>query len=206
MFQGKPIIGLVGGIGSGKSFVASLFAELGCAVISADELVTRAYDDPVVQDTIAGWWGDSVVHADGSVDRAAIADRVFRSEADRLRLEGLLHPIVNAQRERAMNALAGDPAVRAYVWDIPLLVETGQDRLCDTVVFIDAPMQIRQQRVAAARGWESGEIERREKMQAPLDKKRAISQYSLINAADAGSTRKQVVDIFSRILTTCRPG
>src|ERR1700722_14430764 len=133
MYDGKPIIGLLGGIGSGKSFVASILGELGCAVISADELVAGAYDDPVVRQTIKGWGGQALVRPDGTIDRNAIADLVFSNSAQRRRLESLLHPIVAIQRDRCMAALSHDDAIRAYVWDTPLLVESGMDKSCDAL-------------------------------------------------------------------------
>src|SRR5688572_9492270 len=98
MYCGKPIIGLVGGIGSGKSFVARLFGELGCLVVDSDAQVTQAYRDPKVGETIRGWWGDQVLHPDGTVNRSAIAGRVFADPEQKRRLEGLLHPMVHAAR------------------------------------------------------------------------------------------------------------
>jgi dephospho-CoA kinase len=207
MFDGKPVIGLLGGIGSGKTFVADLFARLGCAVISADDLVRRAYDDPDVRQTLVSWWGPRILQPDGSVDRHAIANRIFADSADpqdRRRLESLLHPMVLRQRQHLMQQLAGNAAVRAFVWDTPLLVETGQDRQCDALVFVEAPLELRQGRVAARRGWGPQELQRREKMQLPLDNKRSISQYTVVNAADAGFAREQVEDVLSRILAAVR--
>src|SRR5437667_3284274 len=116
MFAGKPVIGIVGGIGSGKSFVARLFGELGCLVISSDEQVSAAYRDPAVLATLRDWWGDDVVAADGTINRRAIAERVFKDPAQLRRLERLIHPMVHAARERAMSAAASDPNVKAFVW------------------------------------------------------------------------------------------
>src|SRR6476646_11786299 len=98
MFNGKPIIGIVGGIGSGKTFVARLFGELGCMVIEADALVREAYDDPRVRRTLSEWWGGEVFTPTGSIDRPAVARRIFENELERRRLEGLLHPWVDARR------------------------------------------------------------------------------------------------------------
>src|SRR5215213_5620798 len=99
MYAGKPIIGPVGDNGSGKSFVARIFAELGCLVVDSDAQVSQAYRDPGVIEAIRGWWGDQVLHPDGSVNRSAIAARVFADPAEKKRLENLLHPIVHAARE-----------------------------------------------------------------------------------------------------------
>src|SRR5687768_9172845 len=106
MCAGKPVIGIVGGIGSGKSHVARLFGELGCLVIDSDAQVREAYRDPAVLGTIREWWGDAVFRPDGSLDRSAVAARVFADPSERRRLEGLVHPLVHAARERRMQEAA----------------------------------------------------------------------------------------------------
>ena len=202
MFRGKPIIGIVGGIGSGKTFIADLFGKLGCMVIHADALVRAAYDDPAVREILRAWWGAEVFRADGAIDRAAIARKVFQQPRERLRLEGLLHPRVDAERKRMM--VEAGPETVAFVWDTPLLVEAGLNAQCDALVYIDAPETERVARVMSQRQWDAGELSRREKLQMPLDKKREISDYVLVNtaeaAADADFARCQVQKILSRIV------
>jgi dephospho-CoA kinase len=204
--QRKPIIGLAGGIGSGKSFVGQVFGALGCLVISSDEQAKQAYNDPVVQERIRQWWGESVFTQANLVDRSAIARRIFENPGERDRLERLLHPWINAAREHLMKVQENDPQVLAFVWDTPLLFETGLNRQCDAVVFVDAPLELRLKRVTGSRRWAAEELGRREKLQWPLDKKKKISHYVIVNTADAdaGSTgvRDQVREILSQILTT----
>ena len=200
MFAGRPIIGITGGIGSGKSFVARLFGELGCGVIDSDSQVHAAYQDFGVRQTLRQWWGDPVFNSDGTIRRAAIAQRVFGSEVERKRLEGLIHPWVAAARDRQMEEMSQNPAVVAFVWDTPLLLEAGLKGRCDAVVFVDAPPELRLQRVARSRGWDSAELLRRENLQWPLDRKREIADYVISNTADAGEARDQVRDVLSRIL------
>ena len=200
MFAGKPVIGIVGGIGSGKSFVAQLFAEMGAKVISSDEQVSSAYRDPAVLATLRKWWGEQVIAPDGSVNRKAIAQRVFNDPAQLKRLEELIHPMVNEARQRAMAAAANDPTIMAFVWDTPLLLETGLDKQCDAVVFVDAPLDQRAARVGQNRGWDAAELARRENSQWGLDRKRKISDYVISNTADAGFARGQVKDVLSRIM------
>lgn len=197
---GKPIIGITGGIGSGKSFVAALFGELGCAVIDADAHVRAAYGDPEVRQTLRQWWGAGIFKEDGSVDRGAIARRIFSDSADRTRLEGLIHPIVNAARQREMGILATDTGTVAFVWDTPLLFEVGLNSQCDAVVFVDAPFEMRLERVTRSRGWTEAELVRRENLQWPLDRKREIADYVIRNTADAADARNQVRSVLSRIL------
>jgi len=198
--RGKPIIGIAGGIGSGKSFVAQLFGELGCLVISSDDQVREAYRDSTVVATLRQWWGDEVLTPVGEVNKRVIAAKVFGQPVERERLEKLLHPMVNRARERLMEAAATDPKVPAYVWDTPLLFETGLNAKCDTVVFVDAPQALRLARVTASRGWDAGELARRENSQMPLDTKRKLSQYVVENTADADAVRGQVRAVLSRIL------
>ena len=198
MFHGKPILGILGGIGSGKSFVAGCFGELGACVIDADRLVHLAYTRDDVKQTLRQWWGDAVLNADGTVNRRAIAAKVFRDDAERKRLEALVHPLVFAERNRLMAERAADPAVTAFVWDTPLLVETGGHTQCDALVFVDVPLADRQARVAA-RGWDAAELARRENLQTPLDKKRRLADYVISNAADAAAAREQVRRVFPLI-------
>ena len=200
MFDGKPIIGIAGGVGSGKSFIAKLFGELGCLVINSDDLVRQTYKDTVVKAEIKKWWGKMVFDPNGEIDRSAVARKVFQYPSEKQKLENLLHPIVDKARERTMKLAAENPDVRAYVWDTPLLFETHLNEHCDTVVFVDAPMETRLQRVAEARGWDEAELGRRENLQMALDKKKEIADYVVVNTADAEFARGQVREVLSQVL------
>jgi len=205
MYAGKPIIGLTGGIGSGKSFVAQLFADDGCMVISSDEIVRQAYKDSMIKQQLRKWWGGMIFSPDGEVDRSAVARKVFSRPEDRKKLEQLLHPYANTVRERMMQQAGDDPNIKAFVWDTPLLMETGLNRLCDKVVFVDAPRDRRIARVRDARNWSEANLDERENLQMPLDKKREISDYCISNTADADYARGQVRDTLSRILAETQP-
>jgi dephospho-CoA kinase len=187
VFHGIPIIGIAGGIGSGKSHVARLFAELGCWVIDSDEQAARAYARPEVRAAVTRWWGNEMYLPDGRVNRRAIAGRVFASPEERARLEQLLHPIIAAERDEIMTEAvrAGRPV--AFIWDAPLLFEAGLHKLCDAVVFVDAPREERLKRVLATRGWNDVELARRENSQLALDNKRTLSDYVVTNPASAVS-------------------
>jgi len=196
----KPIIGITGGIGSGKSTVARMFGEIGCLVINSDQQVQQAYQDPAVIAQIRKWWGDDVLQADGKLNKRKISDIVFHDPQERKRLEGLLHPRVAELRDRRMAEAAVDPQVKAIIWDTPLLFEAGLQDNCDAVVFVDLPPARRLERVARDRGWDEAELLRREKSQWPLDKKREISDYIVDNTADADNVRGQVREVLFRIL------
>ena len=132
-------------------------------VIHSDDQVRDAYNDPAIQDTIRRWWGDSVFRADNTINRSAIAARVFGDSVERHRLEHLLHPWVNEAREQAMSAVADDPQVLAFIWDTPLLYETGLNRQCDAVVYVNTPDDARLERLKSTRGWDAAGREGRER-------------------------------------------
>jgi dephospho-CoA kinase len=200
MFEGKPIIGLTGGIGSGKTFIAKIFGEEGCLVINSDDLVRQAYKDTVVKFEIKKWWGKLMFDPTGEIDRAAIARKVFQYPSERQKVENLLHPIVDRNREKMMRMASENPEVKAFVWDTPLLFETHLNERCDTVVFVDAPLEVRLQRVSESRRWDPAELERRENLQIPLDKKKEIADYVVVNTADAEFARGQVREVLSQVL------
>jgi dephospho-CoA kinase len=205
VFAGKPIIGIVGGIGSGKTFVAGMFEQRGCVVIHSDEQVRQVYKDYRVKQTLRKWWGPMVFGPDGEVDRAAVARKVFSKPEELRRLEGLVHPLVDELRQRAMQTHADNAQVVAFVWDTPLLIEAGLNRHCDAVVYVDAPLELRVQRVRESRGWDQAELESREKSQTALDSKRKISDYVISNTAGPDQVRAQVDQVLSRILAGTTP-
>ena len=200
MFHGKPIIGIVGGIGSGKTYVADLFGQFGCCVIKADDLVHEAYASDELKATLRSWWGDQVITPGGQVNLKTVAQRIFADEPQRRRLEALVHPLVYAARDLIMAQSADNPAVVAFVWDTPLLFEVGLDPSCDAVVFVDCPIQTRMSRVRVSRGWDEEELHLRENAQLPLDKKRELSHYIIYNTADSAFARRQVESLVFRIL------
>jgi dephospho-CoA kinase len=200
MFADKPIIGIAGGIGSGKSFIAQLFGQLGCLVLSADDQVRELYRDQGIKETLKSWWGDRVINSQNEVDRRAIAQIVFEKLEEKKQLENLLHPLVSQRRQAAMTAGAKNPQVLAFIWDIPLLFEAGLNEQCDAIVFVDAPVDQRLARVVQRRGWDDLELSRRENLQLPLDFKRRMSNYIVQNTADVGFASKQVREVLSEIL------
>lgn len=200
MVNAKPRIGIVGGVGAGKSAVAAAFARQGCLVIDSDADNREILREPHVIAQIRSWWGDELLDAAGQVRRDRLAERVFADEADRRRLESLTHPLIG-QRRDAMIAMGNrNPAVRAIILDSPLLLESNLDRICDAVVFVDADEASRLARVQQGRGWDQAELRRRESSQLPLDEKRRRSDYVIRNDGPLENLDTQVTDVLARVV------
>jgi len=194
-----PVIGILGGIGSGKSTVAAEFGRQGCAVIDADAIAKSAYEDPAVVAELREWWGDQALDGAGQVDRKAVGALIFDDAAAKARLEQLIHPRVHAERRRLHERYAADPSVKAVIEDTPLLLEAGLAKHCDALVYVDAPLELREARVRERRGWSPGALQRRERRQASLDIKRAKADYSIRNDADPAGLAPQVRDVLSQV-------
>jgi len=182
----KPVvIGIAGGIGSGKSAVAKILSDLGCIVSSADRVVRDLLDnDGVIRKTLVGWWGAQVLDNNGDINRSAIAKIVFNDPTARIHLEELLHPMVEQCRVvQWENALATHADIPGFVIDAPLLFEAGLDQICDVIIFVDVDLNIRLERIRT-RGWDAAELQRREKSQTTLDIKQQQSDYIVRNRFD----------------------
>jgi len=200
MSRTKPIIGLFGGIGAGKSRVAAEFAALGCLVVDSDELNHEMLRRAAVLAELRRWWGDGVVTPDGGPDRRRIGEIVFADPAQRERLERLLYPLIAAAREHMIRDGENDPAVKAIVLDSPLLLENNLDRLCDRIVFVDTSEKLRLQRLQDSRNWDQRHLRRREQWQWPLARKLARADFVIHNDGTLHELRPQVADIFRRIV------
>ncbi len=193
-----PVIGLAGGIGAGKSAVAAAFERLGCLVIDSDVRAKAALDRPDVRDTLVSWWGPGILDPDGRVDRKRVASIIFSNAGERERLEALVHPIVRDDRAQMIRDAAAAGAKAAIV-DAPLLFEAGVDAECDAVVFVDAPREVRLERLQRTRGWDEAELARREAAQMSLDEKRSRSRFVVENRTDVGSLEARIARVLAEM-------
>lgn len=199
------MIGLTGGIGTGKSTVARLLASLGAAVVDADAIVheLQAPGQPLVAE-LAAAFGPEILDAAGALDRAKLADRVFRDPSLRQRLDALVHPRVGAEMARRIDAArrAGAPLV---VVDIPLLFETRpRDRAAaragfDATVLVYAPRETQIERTVARNGCPREDAERRVAAQMPVDEKRALADHVIDNGGALADTERQVRALYAAL-------
>ena len=198
----KPIIGLTGGIGAGKSTVARILESLGAAVIDFDRLAHEQLRDRSVIETLRDWWGEGILGSDGSVDRQAVAAIVFENPKQLARLEGLLYPRIGRARKDLVASYDCDPSVRAVVLEVPKLFEVGLAETCDAVIFVEADDEVRVGRVISSRGWPESELRRREKLLQPLDSKRANADYLVVNNSTIADLRCEVERVLSAVLAS----
>ena len=189
------VIGILGGIAAGKSEAAARFAARGLVHVDADAHARTVAEDPAVLQQLSALLGAAVV-AGGRLDRQAVAAVVFRDAAARQRVEAILHPPIRARILADLHAARA--AGRSVLLDAPLLLEGGLIDLCDHVVFVDAPDDVRRAR-AAARGWDAAELQRREAAQAPLAAKRARAGHVLHNGGDVASLHHQIDALLDRL-------
>lgn len=196
MNKHHPILGLVGGVGCGKSFVAGLFAELGAAVLAGDPLGHEALRQPEIIQQLVARWGQDILNAQGEIDRAKVGAIVFQQPAERKFLEQLSHPWIRAKLQSELNRLHADPAVPLIIMDAAVMLESGWSHVCDKLAFIDVPFTVRAERAAKQRGWPAEELARREANQWPLEQKRAKADFIIDNGGTADQTRAQVRQVW----------
>jgi len=196
----KPVIGLVGAVGSGKSTVADEFGKLGCGVVKADVLNHQILREKNVVAQVVMWWGDKVLDGCGGVSRDKIGEIVFDNPEELARLTKLVHPRILELQRLMVQGYMANPAVKAIVLDVPLLVEVGWEKQCDCLVYVEVAEAIRRGRLREKRGWGLEKIKKIENLQIVLDKKAKMSEYVVSNSSDIPDLALQVAKIFSLIL------
>ena len=208
-----PVIGLVGGVGSGKSAVAGwLSSRRNVIVIDGDEVGRRLLALPEVKEQIRERFGGEVFDGHGEVVRAKLAREVFGTSAShkeaRTDLERILHPRIEQSFRGTISAAETSNRVEAVVLDAAVLLEAGWGSLCDFVVFIDTPAELRLRWVREGRGWDQADLERRESCQLSLKLKRSRADYVIPNTgaiAHAGKQLEQLATQYSERQQRQRP-
>jgi len=187
-----PIVGIIGGIGSGKSLVAAEFARLGGRLIAADQLGHEALRQGDVKRQVLERWGREVFDEKGEVQRRRLGQKVFADPKELRALEAIVFPWIGERIHAEIAAARQDAAVKLIVLDAAVMVEAGWDKNCDRVVFVDAPAEVRLKRLVEKRGWNEKEAREREKAQLPLDVKKQRADTVIDNAGAAEAVASQV--------------
>lgn len=206
------VVGLSGGIGSGKSTVARMLEKLGAVVIDADAIVheLQSAGAPLLEE-IAGAFGPGVIDASGSLDREALGAIVFRDAEARERLDRIVHPKVGAEVGRRL-AAAREAGAELIVLDIPLLFESrragrgGASAMrLDATLLAWVPRELQIERQMARDRCSHDEAERRVAAQMSLDEKRALADFVIDNSGDLADTERQVRAVWEELRAAAAP-
>lgn len=194
------VIGVVGGIASGKSFVTKQLQSHGAVILDADRIGHEVLLRESVKEALREEWGEAVFDNAGEVDRKQLAEIVFDpAEPERLKkLERITHPLIAAQLQQEIDRLANSGVVNVLVLDAPVMVKAGWHVLCDLIVFVEASLEQRLARVVE-RGWSAEMFHNREAMQAGIDKKRQISKQVIDNNGTLEDAINQVSELWDGI-------
>ena len=195
---GKPVVALIGGIGSGKSRIAAELVRRGGYVIPGDQLGHEALRQPHIRAEVVRRWGSEVLDAAGEVDRKKLGRRVFADPAELKALEALVFPWIERRFAEETAAARADPAVRVIVLDAAILLEAGWRKFCDRVVYVHAPRPARLRRLAEQRGWGAKEVEGRERAQLSLTEKASRADDALDNSGSPDDISRQVDGLLRR--------
>jgi dephospho-CoA kinase len=190
------MVGLTGGIGSGKSTVASILAKRGAVVIDADAIARMVVEPGMpALEALAEAFGAEILRPDGSLDRAALAERAFVTDESRKQLEAITHPAIGTE---FFAQIAAAPADGIVVHDVPLLVESTRGLEYGAVIVVEAPRKLRLDRLEA-RGVPRADAQRRMALQASDDERRAVATWVLDNSADRAHLERQIDAIWPEL-------
>ena len=171
------IIGLTGGIASGKSTAADFFQKAGLKVVNADMAAKEVFEKKEIQEKLLNHFGNDILE-NNTVSRKKVADRVFSDAKDLEYLNSIIHPEVRKKFQKIKESLAFNDIL---VYDVPLLFETNQDQEYDIIVTITASSKIRLERAMKRNGWSEDEFYRRDRSQIPMHEKEKRSDVVISN-------------------------
>jgi len=199
------LLGLTGGIGSGKSTAAGFFREAGATVIDADLLARRAVQpgQPALEE-IRRAFGEVVIRDDGMLDREVLGRLAFSDAKVRARLNAIVHPRVQAMAEREIAEALGASPDGLVVYDVPLLFETGAEARVDLVAVVYAPAEVQELRLQRRDGMDAEAILARLRSQDDIEEKARRADVVLDNGGTPEDLRRQVMDLVEQLSTRNR--
>ena len=189
-------LGLTGGIGSGKSTAARMFADLGAIVIDADAIAKEVLEPGQVgYESVVNNFGEEILDSSGNIDRVILAGKVFGDTTKLKELEEIVHPAVATKVAQIRESL---PASSIIIYDTPLLIEKSLQQQFDQVIVVLAPEALRTQRLLA-RGLAQNDIIARMSNQATDEQRREIANYVIDNSSSLVELREEVQKVWTQI-------
>ncbi len=200
--QRKSVLGLIGGIGSGKSAVATLFQNQGALIIGGDPIGHEALYQPDIKTKILYLWGTSILNEQGEISRPKLANLVFADPAERNELEKIVFPYITMKIAEKIDQAQQDLTVSFIVLDAAVLLESGWDRYCDWIVYVHVPLSLRWQRLRQQRSWTKEEFHQRTRAQISLTDKVTRADFVIDNSGDLATVVPQVEKILAQVQKT----
>ncbi len=201
MKQRIKVIGITGGIASGKSTIAEMLESLGANLIDADKICHELINNKDITHEITKRWGSHIQDNHGNIKRNALAEIVFTDRKEVSALNSIIHPKAIKRIKSNIAKLRVEAATKAIVLDAALLVESNLVDICDVVLFVNTEKDRCKTRVQNTRKWPLDEIAKREKFQGLLPQKREISDVIINNNDSKEDTLNQVKDFWSQFIT-----
>jgi dephospho-CoA kinase len=195
------LVGLTGGIATGKSTVSTMFAHLGAKIVDAD-LLAREVVMPgqPAHAEIVKEFGPDVLQEDGSLDRKRLGAIVFVDAAKRQRLEAITHPAIFVRQQRILSVYDEEAFEGVVIWDAALLIESSSARRMDRVVVVVADPATELERLMARDGFSEEEARRRIASQMPLAEKVKVADYVIDNSGSRAETERRVREVYRALL------
>lgn len=194
------VVGLTGGIASGKSTVSKIFERCGAIILDADRIARQ-----VVAPGLPAWkeireqFGDQILKHDGSLDRLRLGELVFKEQRLRRQLEAIIHPQVRFQIDDQVRRLHRSKPEAVVVLDVPLLLETGMDKGLAEVIVVFAPPATQRQRLMLRDGYSAQEAQMRIDAQMSMEQKRRRATITIDNRGDRAATERQTIAIYNQL-------
>lgn len=193
------LVGLTGGIASGKSTVARMFEERGARIIDADKVAREVVEpgQPALSEIAARFPG---VVRDGALDRKALGERIFNNESERKALNAIVHPRVQA-RVLELSQQYAEAQVPLVFYDVPLLFENGLEKTMESTVLVAVPPDVQLKRLRSRDGYDEAQAKARIAAQMSLDEKRKRATWVIENGGSLEQTRAQVDALWNKLLS-----
>ena len=194
------IIGLTGGIGSGKSSVSQMLQKLGARIVDADKIARQVVEPgrPALVEIVRAF-GDRVIRPDGSLDRELLGELIFRDEEHRRRLDSIVHPRVAEEQSRVIARIAREDPNALVVIDAALLIEVGGHRDVEKLIVVYVPQKVQLERLMTRNGISEADAILRILSQMPLEDKARMADFVVDNSGAPDETERQMADIYQEL-------
>lgn len=192
------IVGLTGGIATGKSTVSAMFQQLGAILIDADQIAREVVEPGSIGlEKVRQHFGDQVIDSSGRMDRAQVGQIIFNSEKARKELNDILHPLIIAEMSRKTENAINQNEKAIIIWDVPLLIEQGLTHYVEKVIVVYVPEVLQLERLIKRNQLTEEEARRRMKAQLSIEEKRKFADFVIDNSGSLGVTERQVKQLWN---------